>query len=223
MRLKTIFLMVVAFAEMALAQSAVPPSQAVMPGTQAEAEAPKSVKREAPRPAAKAPAAQKPSAISEKTSPEKTSAVKKPAASVAKPAARRQDRAVRKPSEQLAVQPVEGAQPAAAKAGRRDPFVSPIVRAEAVKGAPCEGVGKKCLAADQVVLRGVVRSPAGMIAVVESTARKISYFLRENDPVFNGYVVKITGDSVTFRENTNDSLGRTGTRDIVKRVSAPAV
>jgi hypothetical protein len=211
MRLKTIFLMVVALAEMALAQSAVPPSQAVMPGTQAEAEAPKSVKREAPRPAAKAPAAQKPAA-----------SVAKPVSAV-KPAARRQARAVRKPSEQLAVQPVEGTQPAAAKAGRRDPFVSPIVRAEAVKGAPCEGVGKKCLAADQVVLRGVVRSPAGMIAVVESTARKISYFLRENDPVFNGYVVKITADSVTFRESTNDSLGRTGTRDIVKRVSAPAV
>jgi hypothetical protein len=113
--------------------------------------------------------------------------------------------------------------PAEPKAAKRDPFVSPIVRAQVVKGTPCEGAGKKCLAADQVVLRGVVRAHNGMIAVVESTGRKISYFLRENDPVFNGYVVKITPDSVVFRENTSDTLGRQGTRDIIKRVSAPAV
>ncbi len=107
-------------------------------------------------------------------------------------------------------------------ASRRDPFLSPIVRADN-GGAPCAGAGKKCLAVDQVVLRGVVRGPSGMIAVVESTGRKISYFLRENDPVFNGYVVKITADSVVFRENTSDNLGRPGTRDITKRVTAPAV
>jgi hypothetical protein len=57
--------------------------------------------------------------------------------------------------------------------------------------------------------------------VVESTGRKISYFLRENDPVFNGYVVKITEDSVVFREKTQDNLGRAGTREITRKI-APA-
>ena len=61
-----------------------------------------------------------------------------------------------------------------------------------------------------------------MIAMVENPAKK-AYFLRENDPVFNGYVVEITGDSVIFKETSVDNQGRTQTRDVVKRISAPAV
>jgi hypothetical protein len=36
-----------------------------------------------------------------------------------------------------------------------------------------------------------------------------AYFLRENDPVFNGYVMKITGDSIVFQETLQDRLGKT--------------
>jgi hypothetical protein len=123
------------------------------------------------------------------------------------------------PAESKPAGPV--AQPS--RVAKRDPFLSPIVRAESVQGVPCEGAGKKCLAPNQVVLRGVVRTPDGMIAVVEATARKISYFLRENDPVFNGYVVRITSDSVVFRESAVDNMGRQTTRDVIKRVTAPSV
>jgi len=126
---------------------------------------------------------------------------------------------IRRPSPEVLTKPVSLAR----ETDRRDPFVSPIVRAQTGKGSPCTAAGKKCLAPDQVVLRGIVQAPQGMIAVVESTSRRISYFLRENDPVFNGYVVKITEDSIVFRENTSDTLGHTGTRDITKRVTAPAV
>ena len=108
-----------------------------------------------------------------------------------------------------------------AATGKRDPFVSlAVVRAQQV-GATC-GTGKRCLVIDQIALKGVVKTPSGMIAMVENTAKK-AYFLRENDPVFNGYVLKITGDSVIFKESTTDNQGRTVTRDVVKRVSAPAV
>ena len=111
--------------------------------------------------------------------------------------------------------------PASRATGKRDPFISlAVVRAQQV-GATC-GTGKRCLVIDQVALKGVVKTPSGMIAMVENTAKK-AYFLRENDPVFNGYVLKITGDSVIFKENTTDNQGRTVTRDVVKRVSAPAV
>jgi len=116
------------------------------------------------------------------------------------------------------------AQPApASKAatGKRDPFISlAVVRAQQI-GASC-GTGKRCLVIDQIALKGVVKTHSGMIAMVENTAKK-AYFLRENDPVFNGYVLKITGDSVIFKESTTDNQGRTQTRDVVKRVSAPAV
>ncbi len=104
---------------------------------------------------------------------------------------------------------------------KRDPFISPV-REGGVGGPDCT-VGKKCLAIDTILLRGIVRSPGGSIAVVESSTRKVTYFLRENDPVFNGYVVKITPDTVMFRENVVDRFGKQSTRDIPKRVSAPPV
>jgi hypothetical protein len=42
-----------------------------------------------------------------------------------------------------------------------------------------------------------VKSENGMIAVVTNALNK-AYFLRENDPVFNGYVLKINVDSIVF-------------------------
>jgi len=86
--------------------------------------------------------------------------------------------------------------------GRRDPFISPVVNLGAV-GSGCSS-GKRCLAIDQIALKGVVKSDVGMIAVVVNAMDK-AYFLRENDPVFNGYVVKITGDSIVFKETFHDS------------------
>jgi Tfp pilus assembly protein PilP len=103
-------------------------------------------------------------------------------------------------------------------AGRRDPFVSPVVTMAAT-GSGCIS-GKRCLAIDQIALRGVVKSDTGMIAVVVNAMDK-AYFLRENDPVFNGYVVKITGDSIIFKETFHDKLGKPLTRDVTKSISRP--
>jgi len=130
-----------------------------------------------------------------------------------------------------AQQPAQSAAPAAkapaapaskpGASGKRDPFVSlAVVRAQQV-GATC-GTGKRCLVIDQIELKGVVKTVNGMIAMVENPAKK-AYFLRVNDPVFNGYVLKITGDSVIFKESSTDNQGRSQTRDVVKRVSAPVV
>jgi Tfp pilus assembly protein PilP len=104
--------------------------------------------------------------------------------------------------------------------GRRDPFVSPVVNRSMV-GSGCS-TGKRCLAIDQISLKGVVKSDTGMIAVVENALEK-AYFLRENDPVFNGYVVKITGDSIIFKETVQDKLGKPFTREVTKKITAPAV
>ena len=104
--------------------------------------------------------------------------------------------------------------------GRRDPFVSPVVNRSMV-GSGCS-MGKRCLAIDQINLKGVVKAEAGMIAVVVNAMDK-AYFLRENDPVFNGYVVKITGDSIIFKETLQDRLGKSFTREVTKRITTPAV
>ncbi len=190
MKARTIALLSVLTAGLAVAQTA-PPSQRVAPA----------------KPSAAQPAAQP-------ASPMQPKAAAKHAA--AKPAAKK-----------VAAKPAAGAvKKAAVKTqaktpGKRDPFLSPI-REGGVLGPACT-TGKKCLAINTIVLRGIVKSQGGMIAVVESSTRRLSYFLRENDPVFNGYVVKITGDTVVFRENVMDKMGKQGTRDVVMKVVAPVV
>lgn len=104
--------------------------------------------------------------------------------------------------------------------GRRDPFISPVVSQSAV-GSGCSS-GKRCLAVDQISLKGVVRSETGMIAVVVNALDK-AYFLRENDPVFDGYVLKITGDSIVFKETVQDKLGKPFTKEVTKKLNTPAV
>jgi Tfp pilus assembly protein PilP len=176
----------------------------------------------APTPAAKtAPVAAKPAVKPAADAAAKAGASKPASAAVAKPAT----------AKVSPMKPRKNAKPAAAarapelasrKAplGKRDPFVSPIVTR--VAGTTGCATGKKCLVIEQIVLRGTVTSPSGIIAVVENSAKK-AYFLRENDPVFNGYVVKITGDSVVFKETVVDRVGHTNQREVVKRVTAPAV
>ena len=104
--------------------------------------------------------------------------------------------------------------------GRRDPFISPVVNRSMV-GSGCS-TGKRCLAIDQINLKGVVKADSGMIAVVVNSLNK-AYFLRENDPVFNGYVVKITGDSIIFKETVQDRLGKSFTREVTKKITTSAV
>jgi hypothetical protein len=103
--------------------------------------------------------------------------------------------------------------------GRRDPFISPVV---SHAGGPSCTSGKKCLEIGTVNLRGVVHGQSGFIAVVSNGLNK-AYFLRENDPVFNGYVMKITGDSIVFQETLQDRLGKSFTREVVKKITTPAV
>ncbi len=131
------------------------------------------------------------------------------------------------PKQQIAVENQK--QPAKAKSdepkqinlsSRRDPFVSPVVN-RSMMGSGCS-VGKRCLAIDQINLKGVVKADSGMIAVVVNSLNK-AYFLRENDPVFNGYVVKITGDSIIFKETIQDRLGKAMTREVTKKITTSAV
>jgi hypothetical protein len=161
------------------------------------------------KPAAKAEvAAAKTAAPTKVSSPFKPTKAVKPEPKIVQNAAIKEvDKAMRVPT-------------AANMPGRRDPFVSPIVRASGM-GQACE-TGKRCLMVDQIQLMGIVKSANGFIAVVENAAKR-SYFLRENDPIFNGSVTKITGDSVVFRETTTDKLGKQGVREVVKKVNAPVV
>jgi Tfp pilus assembly protein PilP len=178
------------------------------------------------KPTAAAASAKAPAA---KAAPAKASAVAAKAEPTKAPAAKAPNAVGKATAAKAAPDPeVENkvSEPAPAKenafvtaAGRRDPFVSPVVQHLSMTGC---STGKRCLAIDQINLKGIVKSEAGMIAVVVNALDK-AYFLRENDPVFNGYVVKISGDSVTFKEQVQDRLGHMTTRDVTKKILQPAV
>ena len=183
-------------------------------------------------PAAQPQAAAKPATATAKIASAKAPA-SKPVPSAPKPETKQVAKAA--PAQKIAAPAVTAPAPAPAKnanaskppkpeekkwamSGKRDPFFSPVVQ---TNGSGCS-TGKKCLEIGAINLRGVVRSDAGFIAVVTNNLNK-AYFLRENDPVFNGYVVKITGDSVVFQETIQDKLGKSFTREVVKRIFTPAV
>ncbi len=159
----------------------------------------------APKPAAKA--------VAPKTAAKKTTKVDVDQPTEPKPAVAVEDK-------KNPVDPKKDDHKISMAGGRRDPFVSPVVN-HSMGGSGCS-TGKRCLAVDQIALTGIVKSDGGMIAVVINAMNK-AYFLRENDPVFNGYVVKITGDSIIFKETMQDKLGKSFTREVTKKISTPAV
>jgi hypothetical protein len=104
---------------------------------------------------------------------------------------------------------------------RRDPFISMIRKpnpaGHAAVAAPICTTGKKCLAVNHIVLKGIAQGPDGMLALVENPERK-SYLLRENDRVLNGEVVRITRDSVVFRQRTVSKPGRVVQHEVVMKL-----
>ena len=204
-------------------------SNAALAASQSPASTPSATS--APATKAAAPAASKPAVAAKPAAQKKASVVK--VAAVTTPQATKPHAAKKaatkepfQPKEQVAVEnskaPAEKKEEAKQinLTGRRDPFISPVVNRSMV-GSGCSS-GKKCLAVDQIALKGIIRAQSGMIAVVVNAMNK-AYFLRENDPVFNGYVVRITGDSIIFKETMQDRLGKNFVREVTKKITTPAV
>lgn len=103
--------------------------------------------------------------------------------------------------------------------GRRDPFINPVRTVNSAPMGPNCSTGKKCLFIPELMVQGTVKdnSTGEMVAVVVNRAHH-TYFLRQNDQVFNGNVEKITSDSVIFKEFATDTLGHESAHEVVKRV-----
>ena len=74
----------------------------------------------------------------------------------------------------------------------------------------------------ELVLQGTVKDTSGKMMAVVANSIKKTYFLRENDQVFQGSVEKITSDSIIFREFVKDALGRETAREVVKKLVPPS-
>jgi len=211
---------------------AAPASKGMTPATTAAKPAPKSAPTAKPATApatAKTAAPVKPAVVPQKAPVAKAPVAKAPVAKapvakapVAKVPAKTMPTTAAKPKEGQAKPASAKEQTTATRVGKqRDPFVSPVVRSQGTISSGCD-TGKRCLVVDQIVLKGIVKSPSGFIAVVENPAKR-AYFMRENDPVFNGKISRITGDTVVFQEQVMDKLGKQTMREVVKKVNAPIV
>ena len=174
-------------------------------------------------PAKAAPAKTSPAKITTKPAPKAAAPVKTAAKPATKPASKAATKPVAKTTAPAKPSAEKKEAPEIARTGRRDPFISPVRLAEErMKSNPACSTGARCLVINQLVLKGTVKTQSGMIAMVENAAKK-QYNLHEKDTVQNGSVVRITTDSIVFQETTTDPLGRSVTKEVVKRVTVPAV
>jgi hypothetical protein len=101
----------------------------------------------------------------------------------------------------------------------RDPFRTLAVHKSKEETAAPVLPGKAGLRIGKLEIRGIVLKAEDAWAVVESPPSVGALFLKVNDRLFDGRVLSINKNSVTFEERTVDPNGRPLTRSIQKRIA----
>jgi Tfp pilus assembly protein PilP len=101
---------------------------------------------------------------------------------------------------------------------RRDPFVSLVNRgsdgrASGSRGTRPEGIAG--IAVEEVVVRGIVQSRGGWLAMIASPAGR-TYTIRTGDRLLDGNVRTITGQAVVLMQEVNDPLSLEKQREVRK-------
>jgi type IV pilus assembly protein PilP len=101
--------------------------------------------------------------------------------------------------------------------GRRDPFVSLLTkggeRHVPRPGQDLEGVAG--LAVEDLTVRGIVASPSGLVAMVQSPDRK-TYLVRQNDKLLDGIVKAVTAEGLVILQEVNDPLSLVKQKEVRK-------
>ncbi len=101
--------------------------------------------------------------------------------------------------------------------GRRDPFVSLLTkggeRHVPRPGQDLEGVAG--LAVEDLTVRGIVSSPSGLVAMVQSPDRK-TYLVRQNDKLLDGIVKSVTSEGLVILQEVNDPLSLVKQKEVRK-------
>ena len=102
-------------------------------------------------------------------------------------------------------------------ASRRDPFVSLVNRGientQATPGARPEGIAGVLV--DEVVVRGIVQSQGGGVAMIGSPSGR-TYSIRPGDRLMDGTVRAITPQAVVLMQEVNDPLAVEKQREVRK-------
>lgn len=127
------------------------------------------------------------------------------------------------PAAQPPAKPGAASQRVTRSGERRDPFRTMIREKQADQPIQVEcGTLTRSILIGETELSGIVKEPAGYIAVVSVHAGERTYFLREGTPVCNGVVQNITPDSIVFLENVIDPMGHPVKREVIKKIPAEA-
>ncbi len=103
-------------------------------------------------------------------------------------------------------------------AGRRDPFRSLLVR-EQNRGGAERPPGIAGISIDDLVVHGIWKTKAGYVAQIRATDNK-SYLVRAGDLLYDGEVVRVGPNEVTFRQNINDPQSVKPFREVTKQLNA---
>ena len=117
----------------------------------------------------------------------------------------------------------EQARTPAPAAGQRDQFRPIEIKreAQAVDIAPnCTRPGMAGTLIGQVQLQGIASDVEGRWIAVVGNKTGRAYFLREKDSLCNGVVTRVNQDALVMEERTQDSFGRTRTREVILRPAA---
>jgi Tfp pilus assembly protein PilP len=105
--------------------------------------------------------------------------------------------------------------------GRRDPFqslIGPAPRLLPGQRPP----GPPGFLIDEIKIQGVVKTrQQGLIAMINGPDNK-GYLMKIGDKVLDGEVIRITGNSIVFRQEVNDPTRIERFREVVKELSSEA-
>jgi hypothetical protein len=122
------------------------------------------------------------------------------------------------PAAQAAPKPGAAAAPAAG-GPKRDPFDPLLNKTVGQVGTGPDRLppGKAGLMIGTLRLDGLVRGPNGMLAVVSNPQQRV-YFLREGDRIFDGQVLRITMEAVSFQQTGRDPFGNSLEHEVTRRL-----
>jgi Tfp pilus assembly protein PilP len=110
-------------------------------------------------------------------------------------------------------------------ANRRDPFLAPAKPKSSVKtdeeisrGLPPPGIAGTNV--EQTILEGISIRDDRKTAIVRGRDNR-TYFLREGDRLFDGYLKTIQEDSITLTRETLMRSGKKLTQEVTKRLRTP--
>src|SRR3954464_646210 len=105
--------------------------------------------------------------------------------------------------------------------GRRDPFQSLIGPAPKLQPGQ-RPPGPPGFLIDEIKLQGVVKTrQQGLVAMVNGPDNK-GYLMKIGDKVLDGEVIRITPNSIVFRQEVNDPTRIERFREVVKELSSEA-